>query len=57
MNKTTYLGLSADDIYKDVAEDVEQIFATSNYETDRSLPKGKNKKVIGLLKINQMDKS
>ena len=52
MNKTTYLGLSADDIYKDVAEDVEQIFATSNYETDRSLPKGKNKKVIGLLKIN-----
>ena len=52
MNKPTYLGLSTDDIYKDSAEDVEKIFATSNYETDRPFPKGKNKKVIGLLKIN-----
>ena len=35
-----------DDIYKDFAEDVEKIFATSNYEIGRPVPKGKNKKVI-----------
>ena len=28
------------DIYKDIAEDVETIFDTSNYELDRSLPSG-----------------
>ena len=39
-----------DDIYKDIAEDVEIIFNTSNYELDRPLPKGKNKKVMGLMK-------
>ena len=38
------------DIYKEIAEDVESIFDTSNYELDRPLPKGKNKKVIGLMK-------
>ena len=37
-------------IYKDIAEDVETRFDTSNYELDRPLPKGKNKKVIGLMK-------
>ena len=31
-------------------EDVETRFDPSNYELDRSLPKGKIKKVIGLLK-------
>ena len=39
-----------DDIYKDIAEDVETRFDTSNYELDRPLPNGKNKKVIGLMK-------
>ena len=29
------------DIYKDIAEDVETRFVTSNYELDRSLLKGK----------------
>ena len=38
------------DIYKDIAEDVETRFDISNYELDRPLPKGKNKKVIGLMK-------
>ena len=38
------------DIYKDIAEDVETRFDTSNYELDRPLPKGKIKKVIGLMK-------
>ena len=41
--------------YKDIADDVEKRFDTSNYEcnsveVDRPLPKGKNKKVIGLMK-------
>ena len=31
-------------------EDVENRFNTSNYELDRPLPKGKNEKVIGLIK-------
>ena len=40
------------DFYKDIADDVEKRFDTSNYETkynsiDRHLPTGKNKKVIG----------
>ena len=39
-----------DYIYKDIAEDVETWFDTSNFEIDRPLPKGKNKKVIRLLK-------
>ena len=43
------------DNYKDVAEDVETRFDTSNYELewnsiDRPLPKGKNKKLIALMK-------
>ena len=38
--------------YKDIADDVEKWFDTSNYEEDdkRPLPIGKNKKVIGLFK-------
>ena len=40
-----------DDIYKDIAEDVETRFGTSNYELDRPLLKGKNKKVIGLMEV------
>ena len=42
--------IKADDIYKYSTEDVETRFDTSNYELDRPLPKGKNKKVIGLMK-------
>ena len=34
----------------DIAKDVETRFDTSNYELDWPLPKGKNKKVIGLMK-------
>ena len=36
--------------YKDIANDVEKRFHTSNYECNRPLPTGKNKKVIGLMK-------
>ena len=42
--------MKTDDIYKEIAEDVETRFGTSNYELDRPLPKVKNKKVIGLMK-------
>ena len=42
--------VKTDDIYKDIAEDVEKRFDTSNFEIDRPLPKGKNKKVTGLIK-------
>ena len=37
-------------IYIDIAEDVETRFDTSDYELERPLPKGKNKKFIGLMK-------
>ena len=37
--------IKTDHIYKDVAEDVETRFDTSNYELDRPLSKGKNKKI------------
>ena len=37
-------------IFKDIPKDVETRFNTSNYELDRPLPKGKNKKVIGSMK-------
>ena len=42
--------VKTDDIYKDIAEDVETRFGTSNYELDWQLPKEKKKKVIGLMK-------
>ena len=42
--------IKTDDVYKDIAEDVETRFDTSNYELDRPLPKAENKKVIGLMK-------
>ena len=35
--------LKTDDIYKDIAEDIEKRFDTSNYDIDRSFPKKKNK--------------
>ena len=42
--------VKAEDFYKDIANDVEKRFDKSNYEVDRPLPTGKNKKVIGLMK-------
>ena len=47
--------IKTDDIYKDIAQDVETRFDASNYELecysiDRMLPKGKEKKVIELMK-------
>ena len=42
--------IKADNIYKDIAEDVETRIDTLNYELDRPLPKEDNKKVIRLMK-------
>ena len=42
--------VKTDDIYKDISENDETRFDPSNFEIDRPLPKGKNKKVIGLMK-------
>ena len=44
------MSIKAEDLYKDIADDVEKRFDTSDSECDRPLPKGKNKKVIGLMK-------
>ena len=42
--------VKTEDIYKDITVDVGTRFDTSNYELDSPLTKGKNKKVIGLMK-------
>ena len=34
--------IQADDVYIDIAEDVETRFGTSNYEFERQLPRGIN---------------
>ena len=43
--------IKTDDIYKDIAEDIETRFDTSNYELNRPLLKGKKNRlsVIGLM--------
>ena len=51
MNTNTFIvHVKADDIYKHIAEDVETRLDTSNFKLARPLPKGKNKKLIGLMK-------
>ena len=42
--------IKSEDIYKNIANDVEERFDTSNYDVNRYLPVGKNKKVFGLMK-------
>ena len=44
------MNIKTNDFYKDIANDVEKRFDTSNYEANRPLPTGKKKKVIGLMK-------
>ena len=44
------INIKTNDFYEDIASDVENRFDTSNYEVNRPLPTGKNKKVIGLMK-------
>ena len=44
------MNIKTSDFCKDIANDVKCKFDTSNYEVDRPLPTGKNKKIIGLMK-------
>ena len=44
------MNIKTNDFYKDISNDLENRFDTSNYEVNRPLPTGKNKKVIGLVK-------
>ena len=44
------MNIKTEDFYKDITNDVEKRFDTSNYEVNRPLPTGENKKVIGLMK-------
>ena len=44
------MNIKTNDFYKDISNDVENRFDTSNYEVNRPLPTEKNKKVIGLIK-------
>ena len=44
------MNIKTEDIYKDVVNDDEKRFDTSNNEVDRPLPKRKDKKVIRLMK-------
>ena len=44
------MNIKTNDFYRDIANDVQSRFDTSNYEVNRPLPAGKNKKVIGLMK-------
>ena len=51
MNTDSFMmHIKTEDFYEDIANDVEKRFDTSNYDVDRPLPLGKNKKVIGLMK-------
>ena len=43
------MNIKTEDFYKDIANEKKR-FDTSDYECDRPLPTGKNKKVIGLMK-------
>ena len=42
--------IKTEDVYEDIADNVKKRFDTSNYEFNRPLPTGKNKKVIELMK-------
>ena len=44
------INIKTNDFYEDIASDVENRFDTSNYEVNRPLPTGKNKKVMDLMK-------
>ena len=44
------MNIKTNDFYKDISNDFGNSFDTSNYEVNRPLPTGKNKKIIGLMK-------
>ena len=48
--------IKTEDFYKDIADNVEARFDTSDYVPDRPLPVEKNKKKIGLMRDELDDK-
>ena len=42
--------IKSEDVYEDIADNVEKKFDTSDYKVNRPLSKGKNEKVIRLIK-------
>ena len=44
------MNIKTNDFHKDISNDVENRFDTSNYKVNMPLPTGKNKKIIGLMK-------
>ena len=50
------INIKTKDAYEDTAKDVDNRFDTSNYEVNRPLPTGKNKKMIGLMKDELREK-
>ena len=44
------MNIKTEDFYKDIANDVEKRYGTSNYMCERPLPMGKNIKVLNLVK-------
>ena len=42
--------IKTEDFYEDIGDDAEKRFDTSNYKINTPLPKGKNKKMIGLMR-------
>ena len=44
------INIKTKDFYENIADDAKKRFDISNYEINIPLPKGKNKKVIGLMK-------
>ena len=51
------ISIKTKDAYEEIVDDVEKIFETSNYEVNRPLPIGKNKKGTRLMKYGLGGKS
>ena len=50
------VNIKIEDFYEDIANDVKKRYDTSKYEVHRPLPTGENKKVIGLVKDELVEK-
>ena len=50
MNRGSLIAyIKTNGVYPNIAEDVETKFETTNYELNRPLPKGKDKKVVNVM--------
>ena len=47
---SSIMHIKTEDFYKDIADDVQKKYDTSNYTVERPLPMGKNKKKMGMMK-------